>query len=673
MSDLLASLLIPMLAAAGLPVALRVLGQRPDREAPILWATSHAVALVWCMAGGMVLGALDALNAAAVLGWLGAGLLASGSLAWGQRGGPNDLRAAAATFRGFACLGWTALPGSLLLLLATVPPWYRDSLTYHLALPRFFAMQGGTVFPDDNLFASFPLGWESALSFLFTLGAEDGAMPLFNPRLVGAWTMIAVAFAVAGLARRAGAGRGLATCAAMLWLGLPTVIEFGASAYVESALILFACLALWFATRSEGATWPSAVWAGLAAWVKYPALALAPFLLLAIPVLRLMRSNDLIGEGEERDQRLAFEGREAFRWGFVLALVACPFFIRNWLIRGNPVFPTAYGLFGGEGWDITRAFAYSVTLENYGHGRELVDYLLLPVRLAFERSMHTGFEGSLGPLPFLGFLLGVVLLFVARLRVEKRFEWLLLAAWAGWMFCFWAATVQQVRFFLMAVPAMLALGMGACQWLVSQSSHESRARLVGAITLGLVVLQGAWSYESATTLWRTQVTSEWLRGEISREAVLERMLPESYPPMRALSQELDGDQRVWLVWMRGYTYYLDLPYRLDNIFEAWRLESLLEESVEPRAFEQALAQDEIDYLLINHRFFLDRESAKLEPDRTARLRERFTTAVRDGAIRPVRQWGPVVLYETGGKTTASNSPSEATRRATDVAERSSAP
>ena len=53
--------------------------------------------------------------------------------------------------------------------------------------------------PDQNLFAAFPLGWESALAILYGLAGSAPAEPLFNPRLFGAWTMAGAALAVLGL------------------------------------------------------------------------------------------------------------------------------------------------------------------------------------------------------------------------------------------------------------------------------------------------------------------------------------------------------------------------------------------------------------------------------------------------------------------------------------------
>jgi hypothetical protein len=89
----------------------------------------------------------------------------------------------------------------------------------------------------------------------------------------------------------------------------------------------------------------------------------------------------------------------------------------NWIVLGNPVYPMAWFLFGGEGWDETRAVAMSQYFDVYGMGRNLLDYLLLPWRLAFSgRFDTTRFDGAIGP--FL--ILAVILAMVSAILLVRR-------------------------------------------------------------------------------------------------------------------------------------------------------------------------------------------------------------------------------------------------------------
>jgi hypothetical protein len=141
------------------------------------------------------------------------------------------------------------------------------------------------------------------------------------------------------------------------------------------------------------------------------------------------------------------------------------------------------------------------------------------------------------------------------------------------------------------------------------------------------------------------------------------MLPETFVVTREIERWVPEDGRVWLVWMRGYTYYLNRPYRLDCVFEAWRFEALLDASDAPRAVGAALRKDGITHVLVNHRFFLQGGNADLQPGRTDRLRERFAAALAQGQLTVRKRWGPIALYEVADQASPNQaSPDQASPR-----------
>src|SRR5207245_8181464 len=79
--------------------------------------------------------------------------------------------------------------------------------------------------------------------------------------------------------------------------------------------------------------------------------------------------------------RLVLGGLGALALG---ALLAAPWYVRNWVRTGNPVFPVFLSLFGGQapGWDLERSRLYESMFGFYGNALTPLDYLLSPVRLA---------------------------------------------------------------------------------------------------------------------------------------------------------------------------------------------------------------------------------------------------------------------------------------------------
>lgn len=601
--QILASSVLPALGWMAWRPARRLL---PEAPAPTSLALGFALVLAWSQLGGMAAGFLGWLSAPWVIGWAVLGVATA--IVAGRGAQPTRLEP-----------GWLvlALPAVLLLLFATVPDWYRDSLTYHAALPRHFAQAGGYAPTDENLFASFPLGWESILAQLCALGAAPDRYPPFELRLVGAWATLAGALATGGLATALGVASGRAWVAGLLWLAVPTVFEFGASSYVEPWLVLLATLALTAALLGRAPL--AGGLAGLAASVKYPGLGVALFVGLVLVADALRRP----------DERAALAKVPGY--AIVAALLACPFYVRNLLERGNPVFPLAWVLFGGAGWDDWRAMAYGVTLDNYGLGRAPLDWLLLPLRLFTTTDFKDGFEGSLGPVVGLGVVGGVWI----ALRERRAAQCLLFVAlWS----LFWASSVQQVRFYLVAVPPILALGLAAI----------ARCRRTRLVMGGMVALSLVWAVPQVSTLWRGQQTGDWLAGRLDREGLLSRQLPETYVPLRALEAHVPEDGRVWLVWTRGFTYYLRRDHRLDSVFEGWRFEALLDEASSVDAAVASLQRDGITHVLINHRYFLLGKNADLTEGRTERLRARFEVLLRERRLVEVERWGPVALYQVPG-------------------------
>ncbi len=203
-SEIARSFSIVLAVLLALPAVLAFSKRRLELELPEALALASALALAWCMAGGLLLGLTGHLLANWIWAWLGLGICLS--LGLGARA-KLDARGWREALSGWRALGILLVPMLPLLAMATVPPWYRDSLVYHLALPREFARNAAMSWPDGNIFAALPMGFEMALSLLYALGAEKDFEPVFNPRLVGSWVMGAAALACVALARANGASR----------------------------------------------------------------------------------------------------------------------------------------------------------------------------------------------------------------------------------------------------------------------------------------------------------------------------------------------------------------------------------------------------------------------------------------------------------------------------------
>ena len=325
------------------------------------------------------------------------------------------------------------------------------------------------------------------------------------------------------------------------------------------------------------------------------------------------------------------------------ALVGSPFYLRNWIQRGNPVFPSAWSLLGGEGWSSWRAWAWGEILSNYGAGRTPLDNLLLPLRFFGTREMFDTFEGSNGPILGIGLVAAVVVAWKLRGQMQRvRPLWIALGFVIGFS-VFWALSTQQMRFWLPALPVLVAVTVAGLAGL-----PRFRAPALGLALL----LSAAWTVDLERQVWDRQHTGPWLVGAMDEDAVAAALMPDSYGIFPEVHSLVPPDGRIWLIWMRNKTYYLERDFRVDCIFEGWRFEELLEAHEDPASLAAALRLEGFTHMLIHHRFFLVGRNADLEPGRTEELRKRFVALMGAGVLSPVRRWDYIALYEVNGEAAA---------------------
>ncbi len=173
------------------------------------------------------------------------------------------------------------------------------------------------------------------------------------------------------------------------------------------------------------------VFSGSAAACKYTALLLTPLGCLGILWFASRRKAETL----QALRLLTLYVAAAF-------IAGIPFYLKNWIMTGNPFYPFFYGIFGGRGWDGDQARLYDLFIQSLGMGRRFLDYLLLPWNLSLRAKMDSPqFDGILGPI----FLL--TLPFLAGLRRWETPVRVVLV-YALLTFLFWASSAQQIRYLI---------------------------------------------------------------------------------------------------------------------------------------------------------------------------------------------------------------------------------
>ncbi|MFN3689669.1 MAG: ArnT family glycosyltransferase [Fimbriimonadales bacterium] len=495
----------------------------------------------------------------------------------------------------------------LSLILCLLPPdgneW--DALAYHFAVPKLYLQAGRMVeipFMHQSYFP--PL---QDLLYLVGLGYgfESAAKTMH-------WAMglLAVLGAVGFVQRHGGSG----AWAAALILGVPAFLWQMFSAYADLATALYGSLAVFALAhavreRRAGLLWLSGVMMGFALATKYTAL-LAWGLWGMIGLLWLWR--------ERQTQAM----RTLALAGLLALVIGSPWYGRNLLWTGNPVYPFAYELFGGKHWSRAQAEAYRHDQLQFGMGREPSMLLLAPWNLAAHPAPFADPIGArVGNRVFLLPSLGVGALATPSVWLSGG-----IAQGMGYLLGFaalnlvgWFYLMQQVRYLLLVLPVLAGAGLSAVH----------RATTWVRFAYGAILL-----LQAGFTLW--------LMGNVylpvlplalnDRDAYLSRRL-SIYPAIQYLNTQTEPHAGVILLdETRGY--YLNRRYLWGNAghhrlipYDSMRTGDDL---------AQWMYQHRYEYLLINRQF-----TPQGEPEPWRAL---YYDAIRQGRLTLVFAERAVEVY-----------------------------
>ncbi|MCE2881469.1 MAG: hypothetical protein LW636_03775 [Planctomycetaceae bacterium] len=373
-----------------------------------------------------------------------------------------------------------AVAGLLATAAASAPGWLwssefggYDALSYHLVLPKHWLEAKTAMGPvAGNVYSALPGFVESAFAHAMVLrgSAIEGAIAC---QFWAAIATLAAAFCVARLARALGLG-GEPAVAAACFVAVPWVVVTGTLAYNDIVpCLMLAAAWLVIARARDGAAGGLGVFgcvsvalcAAAACGAKPTALFFTVIPLAVIAVVH---------EGP-RVLRLA-------PIALVVALVVlAPWFARNVIAYGNPVFPFATGLFGAADWTEEQI---SVFANAHGPDRPFFERLPLVGRewlwhgLGEPPAKGEPWFPQWSVLPIAG-LAGLALC-VRRSRAAVAALGAIAAMLVAWMLL----THLKSRFLLpTAVP--LALGAAALLAFASAHLHPAAMRFLAAALVAM--------------------------------------------------------------------------------------------------------------------------------------------------------------------------------------------
>ncbi|MBA3725851.1 MAG: glycosyltransferase family 39 protein [Armatimonadetes bacterium] len=343
-------------------------------------------------------------------------------------------------------------------------------------------------------------------------------------------------------------GKSAGYWAALAFLATPVVLWEVGTAYVDVAhglfsggAILFA--SLWATGSDRRLLWLAGMFLGLSLATKYTGFQVG----FAIALV-------LIGHGIVR-RSFARSARGLAAIGAVAIVICSPWYVRNVVNTGNPVYPFFYSVFGGRNWSQPNAEAYAAEQRFFGIGQResgkdpgAIPGSVTALALQPERQINTGTPlGAIGPM----FLLGLLWWPLAGLRredgkaldAEKLALLIILLSLLAWFYL-----TQQSRYIIsLAFPAA---------FLLSGAIERARLGWLPAVAVGMQCVWTMFLFGPSGSPLQQQLTflangnvDEYLTGRLPfwEAAKFLNNLGKSQKVKVALYDEVHG-------------FYLDVPY-----------------------------------------------------------------------------------------------------------------
>jgi len=492
-------------------------------------------------------------------------------------------------------------------LLNLTPPTSRDALIHHLAVPKIWLSAGGFVETPWADYSYYPMTIH--LLYLPALYAGIDVLPKFIHMAFGVGIGLLL---FVYLKHRLGILWGI--LGAAIFLTTPIVVWLSTSAYIDLGMAFFTTGSLiaflyWRDSNYQRLGWLliSAVCMGLAIGSKYNAL-IAWLILSLLLVLMYVRDTQRQGAGV------------GFGLIFILvaAVVASPWYLKNFMLTGNPFYPLFQRIFEvAQQQSLPAAVQGQAVEESHKigffqmrrilYGESFIETLLIPLRMFFQGSDdgYQYFQGVLNP---------ILILFLpfAFLKRDLRHDVLFLLAFSGVFMAFaYFLTEKQVRYLLPVFPCLSIVTVIGIHHLVSwlRASSRPAMRRTGAYAVFLSValllsMNVAYLVRHVKKIDPMPIVS----GQETRDTYLRRMLPH-YHAVEYVNRKLPADAIVFTMFLGRRGYYLDRTYRNEPQFGAATLHRLIRAAETPEAFSRAVSDLGASHLLIRidvfHRYLND--------------------------------------------------------------------
>ncbi len=482
------------------------------------------------------------------------------------------------------------------VILNLTPPISRDAIIHHLAIPKLWLAHGGFYEIPWADFSYYPMNID--LLYLIPLYFKNDIVPKFIHFAFGFGTGLLI---YCYLKNRLSKNWGL--LGFLVFFSTPAVARLSTTAYIDLGMVFFATASIlafvrWRDGSCKDTKWLalSAVCMGLAAGSKYNAL-IAWFFLNLMIVFYYSRDTE--------------KGLPALQYGatfFAIALVVVsPWFIKNYIQAGNPIYPLFDGFFkafyhhAGDSGSGLAVAAKSNWTSNIFQRREVVfgesflETFFIPIRMFFQGQDASVqyFDGVLNPI----LIIMVPFAFLTKALNRDKIFFLLFSVF--FLFMAYFLTVIRIRYILPVVPFLAILSVigikNIVEWTGRKSSRVRRAGLIGLFAVTIIFI--AFNFLYLKNYFNEIGPVKYILNQETKDEFLSRHIG-SYPAMQYINKNLPDDVRIFLMFLGRRGYYLNRPYYHEKSFGMNTISGMVKASADKQDFRAYLQSLDCTHILM---------------------------------------------------------------------------
>ena len=488
-------------------------------------------------------------------------------------------------------------------ILNLTPPISRDALIHHLAVPKLWFKHGGFYEIPWAEYSYYPMNIN--LPYLVCLYFKNDIAPKFIHLGFGLGTGWLIY-----LYLKKKFGRNWGLLGTVIFITTPLVVWLSTSAYVDLAMTFFIAGSVLAFIRWRDSEYSRFKWLlissfcmGIAVGSKYNSL-IAWFIMNLILMLSYVRdTNKQIG---------------ALQYGImffvITALVASPWYLKNYLQTGNPFYPLFNSFFELLHHQPVQEVLYGQAIEKTGktsffkirevmYGETFWETLLIPLRMFFQGkdNSYQYFQGILNPILI---VFSPFILFKKRYVKDKIF-FVLFSVFFVIMAFF--LTAKQVRYILPVLPFLTILAVMGIKDLVdklgegtlysppqSRKNIKSIARFIIFSTIAILLIFNLLYLKGRMNIIKP---FSYKSGRETREAFLKRHLLH-YDAVEYINHKLPGDAKIFTMFLGRRGYYLDKEYKNESSFGMSTIRHMVNSSTDEEKFMEYIRSMNVTHIIM---------------------------------------------------------------------------